>query len=448
MKFLFEILALCLCAIIIFSKGKTRARALLFSVFFVPPVFGTAHILFSIAVIISLVLNKEIKGELKSFPLKNISFAILLIYFIISLLDKRLSLIGSIVRPIIYFIQTYLWLFIGYSLFKQEKDWREVIRILFQVLSIFAVYGLVTWIIQRNPWNEFVDSVYGGGSMWVGIQERGYRVYSFLNNPIAYGCVMTIGALSIWPLYLRTRSKMILAFLLLIICNVFLSNSRTDIILLGLSIILYILFYYGLSVKAIAYLGGICIGVGILYFNVDSIRSVMNSVFDIFISGGSNLTGSSIEMRELQLTTAFMYFNESPFWGHGLQYFSENIQPQYGTRSGLAGLESYAFRLLVEMGLFMIIAFIIYVFRFIYIANRRKSCSLQISSLVLAQFVAFVFFLIATGDYGNVFEYCLIIIGVNLKYLMVRENSRKYTKINLNTYASNEFISYNEKIRC
>lgn len=443
MKLVFEIIALALCAIIILTKGKKRANLYLLSAFFMPTIFGTAHVIFSISVLISLWINNELQGQIRSFPFKNISITILCVYFLISIFDNRLSFIETVSRPIIYFVQTYLYLFIGYTLFNDEKMWLSISKTLLIILTLFAVYGFLTWAMQANPWYNFVSGVFEGteDGMWSNVQDRGYRVCSFLYNPIAYGMVMGIGALSIWQLYLKTKNKKILLLLVLIVINVFLANSRTSIVAFGIAVIMYILFYNGISINAMAKFWGIGIVIILLYFNISTLNEMIDSVIDLFISGGNNTYGSNIELKNRQLAASLLYFKESPLFGHGLQYFRENIQTRSGGVSDLAGLEGYGYRMLVEMGLSMILVFVIFIFQFIKFALNNRKSSLQMSSIILSQFLAFIFFIIATGDYGNVFEFCLIIIGINLKYIIIERNKYK------TNYGNKRFSAFNKELR-
>ena len=423
MKHLFEILVLTLCAFIIINRGEKRTKIFLFSSFFMPASFGTAHILLPVSFLISLWRSGDLKYEIKTFPLKNISIVILLIYFLVALGDNRISIPESIIRPITYFIKTYLYLFVGYTLVKSEKNWNRTARTLLQIFSIFAIYGVVTWILQTNPWYDFTSQVYGQETVW-GESDRGYRTTSFLNNAIAYGIVMVTGTFTIWLYYQKHANRRNLILLVIIVANIFLANSRTGIVSFALAIVLYIILYNGLSGRTILSFMGVCIALVVAYFSMDFIRPVMDSVIDLITTGGNNTKGSNMELRNDQLATSLIYFREAPFLGHGIYYYSETIFPRLGSFSGLAGLEGYGFRLLIEMGGFMIVAFIVYVIRFVHTAIKGRKINKQWSSVVIAQFIAFVFYLMATGDYGNVFEYCFILIGINLKYLLLPFNKQ------------------------
>lgn len=423
MKHLFEFLVLALCAFIIINRGEKRTKIFLFSTFFMPASFGTAHILLPISFLISLWRSGELKHEIKTFPLKNISIVILLIYFLVALLDNRITVPESIIRPIKYFIRTYLYLFVGYALVKSKMNWDGTVRTLLQIFSIYAIYGVVTWSLQINPWYDFTSQVYEQETMW-GESDRGYRTSSFLNNAIAYGIMMVTGTFTIWLYYRKHVNRLVLILLMVIAANIFLANSRTGIVSFALAIVLYIVLYNGLSGKTILSFIGVCIVLVIAYFNLDFIRPMMDSVIDLITTGGDNTKGSNMELKDTQLTTSLMYFSEAPFFGHGINYYSENIFPRLGSLSGLAGLEGYGFRLLIEMGGFMIVAFIVYVIRFVYVAIQGRKVNKQWSSVVIAQFIAFIFYLMATGDYGNVFEYCFILIGINLKYLLLGTKPR------------------------
>lgn len=423
MKLFLEILVLALCALIVIFKGEKRTIIYLLSTFFIPDTFSTAHIILPLSYIMSMYIRKELSEQIKRFPLRKISITILIIYFFISIFDDRLSVIEIFTRPIIYFIKTYLFLFVGFCLVNNNRQRICAFKVLLIILSIYALYGIFTWIISGNPWYDGVARIYfDGEGIWADVQDRGYRVNSFLSNPIAYGLIMGIGSLSLWLFYIEYSKKINIIFLTIIIFNVLLSNSRTSIIAFGVGVILFLVFYLGISLKMISTFILSYIILFTLYINVESIQSMIKPVIDIFITGGNNTQGSNVELKNDQLAASLLYFYDSPFFGHGINYFRENIQESYGMLSGLAGLEGYGYRILVELGVFMLIAFIIYIINFIQVTISYYKQNKMIASILISQFIAFIFFIIATGDYGGVFEYCFIIIGLNLKWLIIKKH--------------------------
>lgn len=426
MKIIFEVIALLLCSLIVYYRGEKRTSIFLFATFFIPDFFGTAHILFPLAYLISMQMKGELKNAFVSFPLKKISIAILIIYVLICIFNDPISVTNTIIKPGKYFISTYLNLFIGYCLLKRSSELKSLSKTLLMIFSIYAIYGIYTFFLQGNPYYDFVISVYGDGDigMWSEVQDRGYRVNSFLSNPIAYGLVMAMATMSLWFYYLHYKNKIVLFPLCLIAFNVVLSNSRSSFSAFAIAIIVYAIFYYGVSKKMfLAILSGSVV-VSILYYNVESIASMIDSVVNLWTTGGNNTSGSNMDLKSEQLAVSLVYFQEAPIWGHGIDYFKNYIQVRYGTLSGLAGLEGYGYRMLVELGIVMIIAFIVFVIDFICVIICQKRKSPLLSSIILGQFIAFIFFLMATGDYGKVFEYTFILIGINLKYLLLPFNKR------------------------
>lgn len=427
MKIVFATVVLLLCALIVCYRGERRSNIFLLATFFIPNLFGTAHILFPIAYLVSMQMKGELKDEFKTFPFRNISVAILVIYVLICMFNDPISIANTVVKPVRYFISTYLNLFVGYCLLKQRYSWVSLSKTLLIIFSLYAIYGICTFVMQGNPYYDFVVSVYGeGGSvgMWSEVQDRGYRVNSFLSNPIAYGLVMALAAMSLWVYYLRSKSRMVLALLCLIAFNVVLSNSRSSFSAFAIGVIIYAVLYYGVSRKMLVAILCACVVVNILYYNVENVASMIDSVVDIWQTGGDSMEGSNMELKKEQLAVSLLYFQESPIWGHGIGYFRDVIQERYGTQSGLAGLEGYEYRMLVELGLVMIVAFVVFVIRFIIVVARQRKHVPLLSCIILGQFAAFMFFLMATGDYGNVFEYAFILIGINLKVLLISSNAR------------------------
>lgn len=423
MKALFEVIALALCALIISTKGNKRLAIYLCASFFITDIFGTAHTIFAISAIISLFIHHDLKRTLNIYPLRRISLAILLIYFLITFFNSAGLNISLVSKPMIYFCETYLKLFVGFALISKIDDWLSAMKVLLPVLTIFAIWGVFTWFMQSNPWYEFLTNVYGSEAMWSGVQDRGYRVNSFLTNPGAYGVVMGIGALSLWGYYLQVKNNKIILFILLIVFNVILANSRASLMACFVGLAVYLLFNYGVSRKLIFIATGGFLGMLILYNYVGSIKSIVDSTLDVIFTGGQNTHGSNMELKDTQLQYSILYFLEAPIWGHGIGFFREYIQPRYGTMSGLAGMEGYGYRMLVELGGVMIVAFVAFVIRFLNVLCGLRKVHRNIFSITIAQFICFYFYIIAAGDYGNIFEYSFILIGMNLRYLLFNQRN-------------------------
>ena len=114
-----------------------------------------------------------------------------------------------------------------------------------------------------------------------------------------------------------------------------------------------------------------------------------------------------------------------PYFGSGFNYFREVIVLKDAAASeALAGLEGYGYKLLVEEGIFMIIAVSWLFLSILWYFLKRLSVK-QYSSMGVAWTLSFLFFIISTGTYGGVFTICMIFIGMLLKYVQIKGQVNK-----------------------
>jgi hypothetical protein len=101
------------------------------------------------------------------------------------------------------------------------------------------------------------------------------------------------------------------------------TNSRTPLISFLFGLVFFILLSLHLKLKIqIAILS-------ILFcsalYTIPSVRDKINNTIDIFQKGGSQVSGSSLKMREMQLQASFLLFEKKPVSGNGLYYIEENL---------------------------------------------------------------------------------------------------------------------------
>ncbi len=385
-----------------------------------PPI--NAHTLFIIAYFISLLYHKEFNNYWKEFPLNFILLVLLFTHLMVGLMDERLNLISKLSRPIFIYAQTYFCIFIGYTSLKTLREWSTIPKTILVIFGIVGLYGIVTFLMQNNPYYDFINQLFSSSNekgIWFEVQERGYRVLSTFNNPIPYG--FTIGVVSLFAInhFFKTPNLFIVLILLVIASNIFLSNSRSAVVSFMMSIFIFTLLQLRFNFNW-KYLARIFIfAISIIAFNmfIPAFKTSINDVTDIIKTGGEEVQGSNIELKQTQWERSLFYFTQSPVWGNGYYYFAENIY-SYNKDPELAGLEGYAYKLAVEEGLLQIIAilaFFLLLFRHLFISwnkiNNRYSC-FSISALF-----TFVFFIVSVGTYGNVFVVTFLLLGLIIRYI-------------------------------
>lgn len=417
------ILTFIISALIVYHKGNKRAFYYILGTFFIPIFYGGAHLLLPISFLISLAIHSQLKKTLLNYPLTDATLLILAILLVVSFVDERLSIIQSITKSLTYFLNSYIFLYIGFNLINSKIEWRNVTIIIAAILFIYSLYGLFTWYLQSNPFYDYFVEIFDRKGEWSGVQARGYRVHSFLDNPIAYGLVMAVGSFSLFAYYKTYLSKWVLFILLFTVINIVLSNSRSPLMAFFIMVFIFPLFNYGISVKWMFSLFILGFILNVIFISFQDKLSVVVSVINLLFSGEDSMIGSDINLKIEQEGASLSLFYQAPFFGHGINYFQENIASRYGGLSRLYGLEGYGFRMLVEMGGFMIISFLLYIYRFfVSLFNNRKKAKF-FASITFVQFLGFLFHIFATGDHGGVFEYCLIMIGINYRMTIITSDN-------------------------
>ncbi|MBM6662929.1 O-antigen ligase family protein [Marseilla massiliensis] len=423
MSVFFLLLTFLSCYRIIKTSGAKRALWFIGSVLFLSDsivLWGpfNSHFAFVLSFLISLCFHHELKTCYKEYPLRKISIIIFIIYLLIGVVDTRIPIISRFSRPVTGFFLTYMVFFIGFCCVKSKNDLHVILSGFVKMLAIVCVYGLLTFVIQSNPIYDLISNSFTGDlGIWANVQERGYRVCSFLSNPIVFGGVMGVYSLIIlntWQTNNKVFKYIVLALLLL---SVLIANSRTSIFSTLVAYILYYLLKNKLSYKNVLAAFSAVIIILIMYNQLSFIRPMIDSAIDLVMTGGENTQGSTTDLKEQQWEVSLLSFYDAPFFGHGLSYFNEVMgnKDSFIYDPLIAGMEGYQYKLLIEQGGFMIIAVIIfYVQLFTFFLKKRKH-NQTVSYVGTACTVSFLFFICATGVYGSAFLHFGIYIGILLR---------------------------------
>ncbi len=429
MEFILLFLLFTIVAIILATKGTQRAVCLFVGIFILNDTINigpiNAYTMHIAAFIISLFIHDEIKKEWTVFPFKGILYLLLLAHVGVALFDGRINdnLIKVISRIFNNFMPQYMALFVGYSLLSNLREWRNLIMPLFVVFSVMGIYGLASWFVQSNPYYDMMNEMFRDEpGIWREVQSRGYRVFSTLTNPIVYGFVMCMAGHLIFLWRKHIPAILWTALFPLVALNVFLANSRTGIVAGILLVIIFLLSKYQLlSWRMYASLAASMLVLSIAYFTVPPIHDVTDSVIDVFMTGGEHTGGSNVALKVRQLQASAYYFTKAPFFGNGFTYFHEVIRKEHIAFSGeLAGMEGYLYKLLIEQGVFMIIAACIFFGSVCAYFFRRRYLG-DYAHAGMAWTLSVLFFLIFAGDYGGIFTIGMILTGLLLKFIQLYE---------------------------
>ena len=153
---------------IVTTKGNRRLLLLLCGLFFTydcvrvcrsPDI--SAYTTMILCFLLSLWKHGELKANWKTYTLRWDTNTISIVVFLVGLLDNRLNFVSSFSRPFKDICESYLCFFIGYASIKSLSDWEKSQEYLWNIFTFVGIWGLITFVLQNNPWYDYVTSMYG-----------------------------------------------------------------------------------------------------------------------------------------------------------------------------------------------------------------------------------------------------------------------------------------------
>jgi len=434
-KILFIIIALVFFVEIIRNTGIIRLSWFLTGIIFFPnsillmsePISMPFQRFLIYALFISeLVRYESFIQAFKGFPIKKILFLLMISHLIIGLFDERLPLFLKFYRPFYEFVQTFLIVFLGYNSIKSLSDWERIMKLLFISSFVLCLYGLLNFITKANPYSILISNAFGEISFFQSYMNKGdrFRVNSFIYHPITYGYFVSIFLMLFYAFRKNYRNNTFIYTLIMVmlLINLFLTNSRTPLLICVVGLLIYVFFSYNLSSKIKTLLGGGALIV-ILYLFSSDFQERTDSIADIFITGGKHTTGSSIEMRETQLIESYVLFLQNPYFGNGFSYIIEDLgyssnEEKRESKRDFYGFESYAYILLIEQGVIQILMVVLFfIFLYIYFVKNKEYTN-SYASLGIAYTTMFLVFSFATGTLGT-WTISMTLIGSLIKMIEI-----------------------------
>lgn len=314
----------------------------------------------------------------------------------------------------------------------KEVEEKTLLKHLFLFFLIFCGMGFVEYLLNYNYVREAiatafpstrVPDMFGPAGITNGFGSSGWRTRISITtkHPTVLGVLLStmfLFSLSYFKVpqdQFDVRKRNFVLFS--IAFTTILSGSRTAMGCIGLGLLIY--FTTSLSFKK-KFLAIIIYAVAI--YSLSSVATAAFSAKD---------GGSSLEMRQQQLLFTIIEFANKPLFGHGLYYTNHTIlaSDDEGKRLNFEreetyGLESIVFYALLDIGLFGILALLIFYGQiFLYFFKHRKeSPRLAIQGMLETSML--VLFLILSGEIGRNTEICLLFIGTSLG-LLQKEISTK-----------------------
>lgn len=448
MIYLYIIINLIISFYIIKHRGSKRLIAFMIGACLTSPLiniissilFLCGHTTFIIAYIISYIHHKEyINNDLSRFPFSKILFFIFFTFICIGVFDFRLNLFLGFYRGIYNFVVTYFLILIGYTSIQNIKDVYSFNIFFLKVCLIMTIYGCIAFYFKTNFYTQSVGNSVGIIARFSTSEEllegyRAFRLTGFFVDAGVYGILCSCFFLYLCCMYktfVLQNKKTIICILILLIMNLLFSATRGPMIafICGFSLY-YLLKYRRKKYKLLLYSFYTIIAISILLYILPSnianyFTEITSSLIEIFSkTGGKETGGSNVEFRNIQFITAYNYFWENPIFGHGFEYWKENIAPTLATQldNGLGGMESYICFLLLEYGGLHIIAItIFYIVTTIWFWNNRK-IEPDISYAAISMNVMMVIFL-AYSWFRGCWIFYLPLLGILCKTITLKKNT-------------------------
>lgn len=315
---------------------------------------GSGVIYLNISLLYSCFFHLLLRGGIKWGLSKGCPYIIPLKICILSLFsvvlfgayDSGMALVGS--NLCCYLFPIVLWRFL-----KSKKDVSDIIRYFNIVFIVIVGYGIIEFVLQKNIWMELLQQ-FTTFRLYVDhlndIRFGFGRCGSFFHFPIPFGDVCAIYFSFMLFFFCRKSalvSHRLVIFILVFMCvGVVLSNSRA-----ALMAFLIGTLHYRLRFK----FKHLVILVVSLFFLLFFLGDYISATFDsIFGNNNSGTVGSSMDMRDVQLTISLLEFGMHPFFGGGLARIAD-VQEIY---IGAAGMESHLFVIMIGEGLVGVLSYL------------------------------------------------------------------------------------------
>ncbi|MEA5428592.1 O-antigen ligase family protein [Arcicella lustrica] len=413
--------------LIILSKPENKIFWLFIGYFMVPPgvvIFDRSIYLFFTLCLLSTLLSKGTR----EFDYRNIPIKRALILFIggtmlIGFFDSRLGLYQKISRPMLVLFESAFTIFIVFFALRNKINFNNLLDKFYLITFIACIYGLFCRVTHSNPYIDIISQSFRlrniSKDYMTGLDGR-FRISSFTFHPYFYGIFLVF--ILFFVIYSVINEKKIIkkyilyCLIALILLNIFLTDSRTIllILVLGISILIVVLTNKRNVYKLFIAILFLIIALIQIPFMADK----ADAIVDIFLSGGTKVEGSNINLREVQFILSLGYFYKSPIFGNGLNYIYENMGFAVDvsdrlTDSDLYAFESHVYILMIEQG---IIGIFIYLLLFIsvllyhiksYIIIKDNSRYFVLVNMILV-FCYFIF-IIATGTISSFQLFCFFV---------------------------------------
>lgn len=382
--------------------------------------------------IFNILKNKKITFESKKFKKVVILYLVYIFVCIISCVFGIFKNNISLILSLLYFIRKieyFSFIIIGFDFIKSEKDYRKAIKmfdasiLIHFIIIILQSFGIVGSFTRGN----LIEDISGA------------RLCSTFNGAYEFSAYLLL----LLPIYLyglineKNNKLKNVIYILLIITEIMLSQSRSSIIIIALEV-LAMLFLYNKSVFKRTLFSFIALSGLIILLSFSNLDFSFLPRFDTLnMSDMLKTTQLAWENRDFEMyrnntsskaamNTAIIYGNADlsfciriSRWMHLLDGFLHNFLIGMGL-SVVQVADGNYIRLLVETGLIGFTLWMYLMYKIINVMdNSKKGIIMKVSTISILLGAIFI----DVFDSSKIISIYWFILGIILKSFMLEENS-------------------------
>ena len=283
------------------------------------------------------------------------------------------------------------------------------IVIIVYALVLIPLQGINPYIMELANINnaELLEAQFGDQSNRLMI-----KISSTFTHPMTFGAFLGMAAVYIYSHIVNKKNVVLLFVLVGLISCIFFCGIGTLIAVLFITIVIYLLLKKNFK----AFLYASILGV-IGYFIIIQIPALSETILSMTDRSGSEIGGSSIDMRLEQLDAAFDEVRNCMAFGKGYGYNSY-YWSVHGTHPRLYSFESLVFVILCNYGVVGFLIWGIMFYKILQFSKQMREKSLGLFIILLITY--YISFTCITGEYGYMkyflLFYSLLIIKKQTQY--------------------------------
>lgn len=332
-------------------------------------------------------------------------------------------------------LRNYIVLFLVFIVSSKLKNLQPLVRTCMICMSVLTLFGLLNLATHHAVFLDWIENSSNDGSSLtsagaVFADTDRFRVQAMFPNPFDYGYVCLM-VLMLFEYFRRINVVRKIQYYFILFCCLFGIVSCGARTLLAITIIggfIYLLLGFKLKRQVhIIVLGGL-VFILLLMF-VPAVSEKLSFLGTAF-SDDSDVSGSSLSMRQLQFAAVMYQIRDNLLFGRGFGYFVMDMGWSQGY-SGLVdkdlfGVEGVYLSYLLERGIFGLTMYVLYWLSIIKVVLRSNKITKNrlMMAINLSAIAAYLCFANMTGELGSV-PPTSFIIGLTLGLSVYSERRSK-----------------------